>query len=357
MPNLSFKRRSLASTDCSRTDTITRTIYMNLLISRISKALWDSPIISGQEVPDINAVNLNPNYKSYTSRAINFDLSLPYAGYNWEVFFHAPFLIATQLSKGMRFEEAERWFHLIFDPTTSEGGDDATRYWGFLPFQRAGRGTPVEDLLKLLAKAASGQALTATEADLREEIKLQIQEMKAHPFQPHAIARGRLRAYQFVVVLKYLENLFAWADQLFRQDTIESINKATQLYVRAARILGNRPASIPPQPKPQAVSYRMLLGKWDEFSNAWLSLEGLIAPWIQFLQWLKEHGVVGQGGIAEIDAKIKQVDRAVALTGDALFLRATQRKVDRILGYSRGPAVQGSTLHEHRGCRATVAFI
>ena len=41
--------------------------------------------------------------------------------------------------------------------------------------------------------------------------------------------------------MRYLDNLIAWGDQLFRRDTIESINEATQLYVLAAEILGPRP--------------------------------------------------------------------------------------------------------------------
>ena len=45
--------------------------------------------------------------------------------------------------------------------------------------------------------------------------------------------------------MKYLDNLIAWGDQLFRRDTIESINEATQLYVLAAEILGPRPRAAP----------------------------------------------------------------------------------------------------------------
>jgi hypothetical protein len=35
-----------------------------------------------------------------------------------------------------------------------------------------------------------------------------------------------------------VDNLIAWADNLFQQDTVESINEATELYVWAASILG-----------------------------------------------------------------------------------------------------------------------
>jgi hypothetical protein len=43
---------------------------------------------------------------------------------------------------------------------------------------------------------------------------------------------------QLLQVMKYLDNLIAWADNLFQQDTVESINEATELYVLAASILG-----------------------------------------------------------------------------------------------------------------------
>lgn len=48
--------------------------------------------------------------------------------YYWEVFFHAPFLIAQSLSSGQKFAEAKEWYEYIFDPT------ELVDYWKFLPF-------------------------------------------------------------------------------------------------------------------------------------------------------------------------------------------------------------------------------
>ncbi|NEQ65195.1 MAG: hypothetical protein F6K21_06795 [Symploca sp. SIO2D2] len=48
--------------------------------------------------------------------------------YYWEVFFHAPFLIAQTLNADQKFEEAKQWYEYIFDPT------EASDYWKFLPF-------------------------------------------------------------------------------------------------------------------------------------------------------------------------------------------------------------------------------
>ena len=47
--------------------------------------------------------------------------------------------------------------------------------------------------------------------------------------------------------MKYLDNLLAWGDSLFRQDTIESMNEATQIYVLAANLLGPKPQAVPPR--------------------------------------------------------------------------------------------------------------
>ena len=54
-----------------------------------------------------------------------------------------------------------------------------------------------------------------------------------------------MRSYMWAVIIKYAQNHLAWADQLYRRDTIESINQATQLYVLVARLLGPRPQSAP----------------------------------------------------------------------------------------------------------------
>ena len=48
--------------------------------------------------------------------------------YYWEIFFHAPLLIAQALNAAQRFEDAKQWYEYVFDPTNPES------YWRFLPF-------------------------------------------------------------------------------------------------------------------------------------------------------------------------------------------------------------------------------
>lgn len=197
-----------------------------------------------------------------------------YTVYNWELLFHVPFSVAVHLSRNQRFAEAQRWFHYIFDPTNNDrGAETPRRFWRFLAFRDDQDPLSVDELLRILS-------LPEDEADEEElELKKQIldgyEAVRENPFQPHAVARSRPVAYRYAVVMKYLDNLIAWGDSLFRQDTIETINEATQIYVLAANILGPRPQRLPRSGKTEPRTFAQLrAGGLDEFSNALVELEG-----------------------------------------------------------------------------------
>ena len=198
----------------------------------------------------------------------------PYAGYNWELLFHVPFLIAVHLSKNQRFAEAMRWFHFVFDPTSTDTSiDPPERFWKFLRFRQEADAPQVDEILMLLSKPDS--ECTATELERKVMIMEGYQAIKDHPFQPHRVARTRVIAYQYAVLMKYLDNLIAWGDHLFAQDTIESINEATQRYVLAANLLGPRPSPLPPRGVVRHRSYRELKDAGlDPLGNALVELEG-----------------------------------------------------------------------------------
>src|SRR5919199_2106727 len=196
-----------------------------------------------------------------------------YSLYNWEFFFHAPFLIANHLSQNQRFEEAHRWFHYIFDPTNRSTDVSGTkRFWKIKPFVDNEDATKrIDKLLKLLSEDEDNSKEKRSLVD-------QIDAWNNNPFNPHLIARMRITAYQKAVVMKYLDNLIAWGDQLFRRDTIESINEATQLYILAAEILGPRPQSIQAQ-KREPETYNSLRDHHlDNFSNALIEVENTLPP-------------------------------------------------------------------------------
>ncbi|HEU5173610.1 MAG TPA: hypothetical protein VFT96_02570, partial [Gemmatimonadaceae bacterium] len=116
-------------------------------------------------------------------------------------------------------------------------------------------------------------AIAKGDAALREQVR----EWRDNPFNPHLIARMRTVAYQKNVLIKYIQTLIAWGDQLFRQDTIESNNEATQLYILAASILGPRPKSVPRQvPNPVRTYYQLQQAGIDPFGNVLREVENLL---------------------------------------------------------------------------------
>ncbi|MBI4538056.1 MAG: hypothetical protein HY704_00930 [Gemmatimonadetes bacterium] len=208
----------------------------------------------------------------YPYEDIDFEEGGAYAQYNWELFFHAPFLIAERLSDNQRFEEAMAWYHKIFDPMNCNLEYEVpARYWKVKPFL-ADADDSIQELLLLLA----GDAEDAEAESARESLEAQVAAWRDDPFDPHVIAQLRPTAYQKAVVMKYLDNMISWGDYLFRQDTIETINEATQLYVLAAEILGDRPEEVPTTEDVPARSFNDLRDQLDVFSNALVELENLV---------------------------------------------------------------------------------
>ncbi len=223
------------------------------------------------------AFNFNITYQPepvvaqpYPVEDVDFSNSGAYSSYNWELFFHVPLLIADRLSKNQRFEESQRWFHYIFDPTDTSGHPAPQKFWRTRRFFETStaqyRNEQIQQMLQRLASGTSDP-----------EVDDQIKQWRQHPFNPHLIARMRTTAYQKSVVMKYLDNLIAWGDNLFRRDTIETINEATQLYVLAADILGRRPESIKPRVTPPARTFNTLEPLLDHFSNALVQVENVVA--------------------------------------------------------------------------------
>lgn len=207
-------------------------------------------------------------------KEIDVDAGGAYANYNWELFFHIPLTIAVHLSKNQRFAEAQRWFHYIFDPTsTDQSVDVPTRFWKFIAFRQENDVHQIDYLLTLLSKPAS--ELSAEDKKLQTAILAGYQAILNKPFQPHAVARTRHLAYRYCVVMKYLDNLIAWGDFLFQQDTVESINEATQRYVLAANLLGPRPQQIPAMGSVKPKTFAQLKAEGlDAMGNALVELEG-----------------------------------------------------------------------------------
>ena len=111
------------------------------------------------------------------------------------------------------------------------------RYWNTKPFyEMTASDYATEQVAALMNEINQDNATLVAE----------VAAWRADPFDPDAIAQWRPVAYQRAIVMQYIDNLIAWGDQLFTQDTMETINLATQMYVLAANLLGPKPEIVPP---------------------------------------------------------------------------------------------------------------
>ena len=105
---------------------------------------------------------------------------------------------------------------ILLDYNTHHSSD---RFWQFLPFRN-------HDLEKMNGMVSNPREIAAYNTD---------------PFDPHAVARMRIGAYEKAIVMRYIDNLLDWGDNLFTQDNWEDIVRATMLYLVAKNLLGAKP--------------------------------------------------------------------------------------------------------------------
>lgn len=180
----------------------------------------------------------------YPQEKIEFERHDVFAIENWELFFHAPFQIACLLLRHNRFADAQRWFHHIYNPlSSSAASSQPASMWQFLPFYQTALNPPTSIADLLLPISSERDTLLA---------------WQKNPFNPYAVARTRYQSFMKAVVIRYLDNLLAWGDQLFRQETIESTNEASQIYLLASQILGDRPQLVPARATPVLQTFQSL---------------------------------------------------------------------------------------------------
>ncbi len=204
---------------------------------------------------------------------LEFEIWGAYSLYNWEMFFHAPLLIAQRLRDAQRFEDAQKWYHYVFDPTDSSSDPTPQRFWNTKPLYEASEPVSIAEQLEALSYPGGDP-----DKELRRRAtEGQIAQWQENPFNPHLMARLRPLAYQRATVMKYLDNLITWGDHLFRQATRETVGEALQLYVLATQILGPRPQRLESATPPER-TFDELADDLDAFSNALVELENLVPP-------------------------------------------------------------------------------
>lgn len=217
----------------------------------------------------------------FPSSMVDFNWGSSSSIYNWELFFFVPMLLADKMLAEQNYAAALEWMQLVFDPRIGLSSYEKTKrfvralpkgakYWKFLPFfanQDADK-----SILADLSFPSPHDALPDYQS-----LQLLIDRWKNDPFDPQMIARYRPVAYQKYVVMKYLDALIGWGDQLFTQDTTESVNLAVQMYILAAEILGPKSAEVPGPKNSTAYSVKKLLNYGNGvLNNAFVTYEDTI---------------------------------------------------------------------------------
>jgi Tc toxin complex TcA C-terminal TcB-binding domain/Neuraminidase-like domain/Salmonella virulence plasmid 28.1kDa A protein len=239
------------------------------------------------------------------------DFGGPYGVYYWELFFHAPWLVASMLRGNQQFRAAERWLKFIFDPTAAPDPLTLARFTQLLPDTLLQE--KAADIYQALTEnkwvtadgSVAEEAIDVTVATLAEATQTspeQAQEIKNllvnrylispagrywqfmpfrnhtletlraqlcnsaeiaaynnKPFDPHAIARLRIGAYEKAIVMAYIGNVLDWADQEFTRYSWESITTARMLYSYAYDLLGPRPVRLGPCTEGFPTSFQEIL--------------------------------------------------------------------------------------------------
>ncbi len=208
---------------------------------------------------------------SYPIEDVDFSSGGSYSAYNWDLFFRVPLHIATSLTRNQRFEDALSWFHYMFNPTGALPGTGVQKYWVTKPFYL----NQETDYIAQRIDALMYETANLSNPNIKE-LEFAVDEWRNKPFRPDVIARFRPVAYQKALLMKYIDNLTEWGDYLFRQDTMESVAQATQMYILADKLLGPKPRIVPSAVSQPYETYNQIEARLDHFGNALVELENIL---------------------------------------------------------------------------------
>lgn len=203
------------------------------------------------------------------------ELGKPYSLYTWEMGLHIPMLLVDRFLQAQQFEDALAVLRLVFDPVAPDDPSPTAvdenmseaekrklrnaRFWRFRPFK------------EIQTMTLEGYLLETIGSKPGQEVKA-VTDWRHSPFQPHLVARSRPMSYMKWIVTKYIEVLIAYGDFYLRQNTLDSIPNAVQMYVLASHLCGPRGQKIPRRDV-KTMNYQSLSQNLDAFSNAIVQLE------------------------------------------------------------------------------------
>lgn len=285
---------------------ISRALFVNGVDSLLALKTQEIPVVPVLPFDRFTPSATNLNWPSALD-ATQVDFDGLYGQYFWEIFYHIPMLVAYSLNTNQKFQEAQTWLQYIFNPTlleqfvtdaiiVSETGQAISQQQASgivtqlqqnkignpplpildkesgevnpnftattdLSFLKTADPTLTDDQIQMVRNILLNYQLNAPSSHFwnfrpfRNHTLQTLQEMLSNenpaikvynddPFDPFAIARLRIGAFEKSTFMQYIDNLLAWGDQLFTQDSWESITAAYMLYAYAYDLLGSRPEQV-----------------------------------------------------------------------------------------------------------------
>jgi|GEM_PF-6907491 len=149
-----------------------------------------------------------------------------WGGYYWELMYFVPIIIANQLVATGQFSEAMNWYSCVFDQSLLGKSQGEAREQTAFRFAPLTKRTGADVLLPLMNPE-------------------QLTNFHDYAFRAHDMAKLRNGLpYKKYTVMTWVRCYLAWADYLFTQNTRESINRATGLYMTANDLLGPTPRGL-----------------------------------------------------------------------------------------------------------------
>ncbi|MBZ5788749.1 hypothetical protein K8353_01390 [Burkholderia contaminans] len=286
-------------------DKINRALFVNGVDGLLALRTQQIPV---QPVLPIERFSPSPTHLAWPNAldATQVDFDGLYGQYFWEIFYFIPMLVANGLTINQQFQQAQRWLQYVFNPTLPEqfvtadaivaetSGAIARPSAVTIVAQLKNHtiGNPAAAILNANGEVNPAFAATTDLSFLKQSDKTltdlqilmvrnillnfqlsapashfwQFRPFRTHtleslqdmlsdtnpaiqvynddPFDPFAIARLRIGAFEKSTLMAYVDNLIAWGDQLFTQYTWESNTAAYMLYVYAFDLLGPKPQQV-----------------------------------------------------------------------------------------------------------------
>ena len=188
-------------------------ILLVTAVSGTNKTTWT--VVRGQQgtspasAPSSAAVT--PTAASQDRQFLDFSYSAPFSVYNWELFYHIPLYIAQLLSQNQQFEDAQTWFHYIFNPTRQGSDPVPQRFW--IP-------KPLHDLTSAQILAAADQQPAPGRESGRSHFRRRSRDLAQQFLQP---LRARRPSQWGSVHEEYSDVVSRQPDRLGRQPLFHRI--------------------------------------------------------------------------------------------------------------------------------------